>query len=259
MDEALYLPRDDLYQPTSLTQGPWSEGAQHGGPPAALLARAIEVEPTPVPMELVRLTIDLMRPVPLYPLAVDVEIIRPGKRVRLIRASLRHDEVEVARAIALQIRTDHVVVPESTESPPPGPENGAAPTWPQRWPSGYHDTAVDMRFVAGDPSSPGSATAWVRLKVPVVAGEEPTGVQRAAAAADFGNGISSVLDPAGFVYINPDLTVYLHRKPRGEWICLEATTTAQPSGIGLAESALYDTDGAVGHSLQGLLIGPTAP
>jgi hypothetical protein len=258
VDEALYLPRDGLYQPTRLTQGPWSKGAQHGGPPAALLARAIEAESTPLPMQLVRLTVELMRPVPLDPLTVDVEVIRPGKRVRLVRASLLHDDVAVASAIALQIRTDSVAVPESRERPPPGPDNGTAPTWPQRWPSGYHDTAVDMRFIAGDPSSPGPATAWIRLKVPVVAGEEPSGVQRAAAAADFGNGISSVLDPAGFVYINPDLTVYLHRKPRGEWICLEATTTGQPSGIGLAESALYDIDGAVGHSLQGLLIGPVA-
>lgn len=259
MDEALYLPRDGGYRPTGLTQGPWSEGAQHGGPPAALLARAIEAEPTPVPMHVVRITVELMRPVPLKPLTIDTEVIRPGKRVRLVAASLLHDGVQMAVGVALQIRSEDVAVDEPAGDTPPGPETGTSPSWPAVWPSGYHDTAVEMRFVSGDPTAPGPATAWIRLRVPVVAGEEPSGVQRAAAAADFGNGISSVLDPARFVYINPDLTVYLHREPAGEWIGLEAATTAQPSGIGLAESALHDVAGPVGRSLQGLLIAATSP
>ena len=101
---------------------------------------------------------------------------------------------------------------------------------------------------------------WFRLRVPVVGGEEPSPLQRVLVAADFGNGISSVLDYERFVFINPDLTIYLHRLPIGEWVCLEAVSRVEPQGIGLAESRLWDERGLIGRSLQSLLVDrPTAP
>jgi hypothetical protein len=88
-----------------------------------------------------------------------------------------------------------------------------------------------------------------------VAGEETRPVSRAAAAADFGNGVSWVLSRnAGYVFINPDLTVYLHRRPAGEWVCLEAITYAQPHGVGMAESRLWDDRGPIGRAVQSLLL-----
>jgi hypothetical protein len=56
------------------------------------------------------------------------------------------------------------------------------------------------------------------------------------------------------VFINPDLTIYLHRRPAGEWVCLEAITYAQPHGIGMAESRLWDERGPIGRSVQSLLL-----
>ena len=77
---------------------------------------------------------------------------------------------------------------------------------------------------------------------------------RVAAAADFGNGVSSVVDwNAGWVFINPDLTVYLHRLPVGEWVAVDAVTHASHRGLGYAEVALYDEEGRIGRSVQGLL------
>ena len=38
MADALFEPDGDRFVPGVLTRGPWSPGAQHGGPPAALLA-----------------------------------------------------------------------------------------------------------------------------------------------------------------------------------------------------------------------------
>jgi hypothetical protein len=94
----------------------------------------------------------------------------------------------------------------------------------------------------------------VRLAVPVVPGEEPTALQRVAAAADFGNGVSSELDFARYLFINPDLTVYLHRPAIGEWVCLDASTRIGVPGVGVSESGLWDLHGPIGRSLQSLLV-----
>jgi hypothetical protein len=111
-----------------------------------------------------------------------------------------------------------------------------------------------MRYVAGDFDRRGPATVWVRLAVPVVAGEEITPLQRVVAAADMGNGVSSELDFTQYLFINPDLTVYLHRPAIGEWVCLDASTTIGVPGAGVAQSALWDAHGPIGRSLQGLLV-----
>jgi hypothetical protein len=120
---------------------------------------------------------------------------------------------------------------------------------------------VEHRFVAGGFDRPGPATDWLRLRVPIIEGEAVSPLSRVAAAADFGNGISWVLSRLdGWGFINPDLTIYLHRLPIGEWVCLEAVSRVEPHGIGLAESRLWDERGLIGRSLQSLLVDrPTAP
>jgi hypothetical protein len=114
--------------------------------------------------------------------------------------------------------------------------------------------AMEFRNVSGHFAVPGPATAWLRLRVPVLAGEEPSPLQRVMAAADFGNGLSGILDFREYIYINPDLTVYLHRLPIGEWVCLEAVTDAGDKGVGIAQSRLWDGTGHIGRSIQSLLI-----
>ncbi len=115
-----------------------------------------------------------------------------------------------------------------------------------------------MRLVGGNPDALGPATAWIRLRVPVVAGRDPSPLQRVAAVADFGNGISSWLDPDTHTYINPDLTISVFRPAVGEWICLDARTWGG-GGVGMAESSLYDRDGRIGRAVQMLLLARRAP
>ena len=113
---------------------------------------------------------------------------------------------------------------------------------------------MELRVVAGTFADVGEATIWFRLAVPLVAGETPSPLQRVAAAADFGNGVSAALERGKYLFINPDLSVFLHRYPVGEWVALEAQTFAEAHGVGLAESALYDERGRIGRSLQSLLV-----
>jgi hypothetical protein len=91
--------------------------------------------------------------------------------------------------------------------------------------------------------------------VPLVAGEQTSPLARVAAAADFGNGVSWVLQRArGWQFINPDLTISLYRHPAGEWVCLEAATYVGSQGIGQAESVLWDEHGRLGRAMQSLLL-----
>jgi hypothetical protein len=100
----------------------------------------------------------------------------------------------------------------------------------------------------------GPATAWLRMRKPLVGGEEPTPLQRVLVAADVGNGISAELDYREFVFVNVELTVHLERMPAGEWIGVDAVTVAQPTGVATAESVLYDREGRIGRAAQSLVV-----
>jgi hypothetical protein len=220
---------------------------------AALLARAVERAPSLVPQQVARLTIDLLRPVPLTPLEVRTTVSRDGKRVSFVEASLLADGTEVARCAALRIRSADLPVPAEVvpgDAMPPG-EVGAGTEAIELGP--FNDRGVEIRFVEGGFHLAGPGVAWIRLRRPLVAGEEPTPLIRMAAAADLGNGLSSVLKQREWMYINPELTVHVARPPVGEWIGLRSTTYPGPHGAGLAESALYDATGRIGRATQSLL------
>jgi hypothetical protein len=208
---------DRTWMPTRLARGPWDPGACHGGAPAALIARELESVPAPVPARLARITVELLRPVPLVPLRMTTEVVRPGAKVGLLEATVsRADDGQVlVRARALRIRTAELDFDDHVEDPPPVPPGEVAAASPADMsPSGgadyeaYHNVAVEHRWASGRFGSPGPAWDWIRLRVPVVPGEVPTGWQRAMAAADFANGISAVVPWDGTsLFINPDLTV----------------------------------------------------
>ncbi len=259
--EPLFHTDGDRYVPTELTRSPWGPDSLHGGPVAALLAGLAERHELDVPVHLARTTFEILRPVPFEPLSAAVRTVRPGKKVQLIESVLTvaATEVEVCRAVTLRIRTSDVELPRSPVPDPPPPMPDTAPVGVA---SGayrsFHKDGVEMRWVQGRFEDEGPAVVWIRLPGPVVDDEPPSAVQRVMAAADFGNGVSRELPFAtaggGYLFINPDLTVYLHRPPVGEWICLDARTHLSAVGTGLAESALSDDHGRVGRSVQSLLV-----
>ena len=259
MADAVFLPRaDGRFEATELARGPWDPEAQHGGAPAALLMAAFEALPAPEDLLISRVTYEFMRTIPLGELEVRAEVVRPGRRVQLLEASvLAPDGPELIRARALQIRRadpDGTAIPE----PPPaaGPDDGH-PDFPRSLPRElpvFGADAMEMSLVDGEFGEPGPATAWFRLKLPLVEGQENTPLQRLAAAADFGNGIGSILPWGEWLFINPDLTLYVERAPAGEWICLQAQTRIADGGVGVAEGILYDRVGRVGRATQALLV-----
>jgi hypothetical protein len=255
--DALYTPDGERYVPTGLTRGPWDPQAQHGGPPAALCVREIERCPSVVPMQLARLTIELFRPVPLTPLTLRHEIVRDGKRLQVVDVSVEADGLEVARARGLRIRaTDTTTIgPVATndvwDEPPPSPESGWVFGARGEKVDGFYRAIEHRRF---DKRTGHRREAWMRLLVSVVAGEEPSPVQRLAAVADAGSGISVPLDFRAVLQINAELTLHVLREPEGPWIGLAARTILGTGGVGQSDTILFDQSGRVGSSLQSLLV-----
>jgi len=261
--DAVFHLDGDLAVPTELARGPWSPLAMHGGAPAALIARAVERH-DPSPANFVgRLTIELLRPVPLLPLELDVRTIRPGKKVQWIAVTITADGTEVVRATALRVRTDpalRLAVPEPPAPAIPPPSESSTLVldlsdrgWGEQSEFGF-GRVFELRQSLGSFRTVGPAAMWFRLVVPIVAGEEPSPLQRVAAAADFGNGISALFDDGAHSFINADLTISLHRLPDGEWVGIDSVTHASPDGVGTAESVLLDERGRLGRTLQTLLM-----
>jgi hypothetical protein len=253
--DCFYESDGDRYVATELTRGPWDPDAQHAGPPAALLGRELERLEEADEFQICRLSFEIMRSVPIAPLRAEARIVRPGRRVQLIEATLSDSDGEVMRARGWRLRPAPVELPPLPALEPPVPVDDAEPRefLPTGQDVGYH-TAMDYRFVAGAFLEPGPATVWMRLRQPLVDAETPSPLQRVLTAADSGNGVSATLDWRRFLFINVDLNVHLERMPSGEWICLDAVTLPQANGVGTAESLLLDERGRIGRALQTLLI-----
>lgn len=256
MPDAVFLGGEEgRFTATELARGPWDPRSQHGGAPAALLAGAFEKLSPDEDLALARITYEFLRPVPLGELALSAQVARPGRRIQLLEGAIEsNDGTEVVRARALRIRRADFESAPTSSPPPPGPSAGRVGDFVKPDGEMFATDAMEIRFVAGGFYERGPATAWFRLARPLIAGEQTSSLQRLAAAADFGNGISSEEAWDRHLFINPDLTLYIEREPVGEWICLEARTHLIKGGIGLAHSTLYDERGRVANASQALLV-----
>ncbi len=256
MTESFFLPRgEDTWLATEHTRGPWDPAAQHGGPPSALLGRAVQRCAPRDDVIVARFTCEILGPIPVGELTVRARVARPGRSVELLEAEASAGGRAVARASAWRVlRASSPEVP-SRAAPPPALPDPAPVAFPDAWRDGYL-SAVEWRPARGNFGSPGPAAVWGRLRYPLVAGEETGPLERLLAIADSGSGAAGELDITHWHFINPELTVHLHREPAGEWICLDAHTTISPGGAGLAMTALSDLAGPVGVAAQSLLIAP---
>ena len=235
--------------------GPWDPRMQHGSAPAALVVWAAERLPTPVPMSIARVTIDLMRPVPVAPLTIESEVLREGRKIQLCGIRLLADGVAVVSASVLKIKSQPQTLPDDVKDEPvtlPSPEqsvveDGHAATSP-------FVRSVAMRAARGRFGVAGAGAIWFRVETPLIAGHAVSQAMRAVVAADFSNGAASTLDFRQWTFINADLTVNFARQPVGEWILLDGESWIGPDGAGLAMSRLADAQGYFGRAVQSLVI-----
>lgn len=235
--------------------GPWSPTMQHGSAPAALVTWAAEQIPTPAPMQIARVSIDLMRPVPVAPLTFATEVLREGRKIQLCEVRLLAEGVVVVRATILKIRRDAATLPADiadVQVTLPGPD-ASRPIEPA-FSSSPFVAAVSMRAALGDFGVQGPGAIWYSAIRPMVEGTAISQAVRAVVAADFCNGTSAALDFREWTFINADLTVSMARMPVGEWILLDAESAIGPDGAGLAIARLADIKGYFGRAVQSLVI-----
>jgi hypothetical protein len=235
--------------------GPWDATMQHGSAPAALVTWAAEAIPTAVPMQIVRVSIDLMRPVPVAPLSIETEVLREGRKIQLCAIRLLANNVGVVRATVLKVRADSLPLPAditdaAIDVPPPDQGTPMEPRFARNpFMSGLSVSAVRGGFLHIGP-----AAIWYRVDRLIVEGAAISQMMRAVVAADFCNGTSSVLDFDKWTFLNADLTVSLARAPVGDWILLNAETWVGPDGAGIAAGRLGDVKGYFGRAVQSLVI-----
>jgi hypothetical protein len=253
--DSFYLPLgDDRWSATTHTTGPWDPRFQHGGPPSALLGRAVERCAAREDMVVARMTVEILGPVPVGELAVRSRVARPGRSVELVEAVLSTGGRDVARAAAWRLLRTTRTVASRAPAAAPLPAS-ASDVLAEGWVDGYL-SAVEWRFADGRFGTPGPATAWTRLRHPLVPDEPNSPLTRVLSVADSGNGLSSELDVVTWHFINPELTVHLHREAVGEWVCVDARTAISEGGAGLATTTLSDLHGPIGVGAQSLLVAP---
>jgi acyl-CoA thioesterase len=261
---AYYLPGPGgAFEPTLATESPWSSDAQHGGPPTALLAHVMRTRLHVDGMRIARITNEFLGSIPRVPLTAEAAVIRDGRRIRLVEASLLADGKPVAIARAWQIATSGGGAGSHDPGiPAEGLTAATAPPLPdamaQKYFSGFRNwgygESVEWRWVRGSYDSAGEAVVWARPRIPLLAGEPMHPLDRALVIADSANGVSSALNPREWLFIPPAITVTLHRYPEGDWVYLAATSTLAADGLGSTLGTLGDRDGQIGSVAQPLLV-----
>ncbi|MDM0104587.1 thioesterase family protein [Variovorax sp. J22R24] len=257
---AVFTRDGDTWLPGSLARGPWDPRAQHGGAPSALLAHIAESAMPEPGWQLARLSVELVRPVPIAPLTAR-HAVQPSRSTTRVTVDLHAGDTLVARAHGLLLRAQPLSLPAGLPGWSPAMLSPLPPNCEDRvripgLPDGeyFHRMAVESRVAHGDPARPGPAAAWFRLIVPLVQGAPTSPAMRVAAAADFGNGLSWILAPERYLFANADLSVHLHRLPVGEWVGLASETHADAGGAGMTLSRLYDEQGPIGVAVQTLVL-----
>jgi hypothetical protein len=252
---AIYRVDGNRVETSPKSAGPWDASMQHGSAPAALVTWAAEAIPTAAPMQIVRVTLDLMRPVPVAPLTYETEVLREGRKIQLCAVRLLANGVAVVRATVLKVRADSLPLPAeiadaAIDVPPPDQGTPMEPPFSQN----PFVTGLSVSAVRGGFLKLGPGAIWYRIDRPIVEGAAISQMMRAVVAADFCNGTSSTLDFHKWTFLNADLTVSLARPPVGDWILLNAETWIGPDGAGIAAGRLGDSKGYFGRAVQSLVI-----
>jgi hypothetical protein len=265
--DALYLREGDAFVGTGATKGSWYDNGQAGGAVLALLGHVLEDVPTLTPMTISRLTVDIVRPVPLgEPLYVDHEVLREGKRIQLVELSVRSADDVTTHARALRLRDEDIREPDgrprsssainpSTRLPPPSAFNSV---------EDLPDVADFLIHGAELRQSPepidGQHALWIRLRVPVVAGEAVRPTSLAVLPFDMVN-LLGVEPGDGHAHriINPDVSGHVTRAPVGEWVAVTGNTYfAHAVGHGMSIGVLSDAAGVYGLTSTSQLVGTRA-
>jgi hypothetical protein len=246
---AFFTPSDHGLEPHADARGPWAEDMMHGRLLAGLAAWAIERDHGDSDFVPARLTVDLYKNPTMETTSVSTQVVRAGRRVRAVDATMHVGGVEVARASTLWLRASDVDdddAPHTAAWDAPAPD--AAPV--------EFGGAFEVRGIGGRAfGAPMPRRSWLRDTNALVAGEPMSPFVRAALAADFASPLANS-HPSGLDFINADLTLHLGRLPEGDWIGIEAVDRVATRGVSVAYCRFHDAAGPIGWSTVCAVLNP---
>lgn len=242
------------FTPTGHVQGAWVAHEQHMAPVGGLIIHALEHHEPREDLQLSKITFEILGQIPLGETTVDVEVVRPGRTIELMAATLSVEGRPVVRATAWRLmRVDTTAVEGGYPAPLPDPET--VPVWDgaKLWGGGYI-SSLEIRLMPE--SRPGHGRAWIKTPYNLVAGHPSSPTAEFCKLIDTANGIATRVNPREWMFPNTDLSIHLFRNPAGPWVGFDTTVVFGPSGTGLTSSTLFDVNGAVGRAEQILTVRP---
>jgi acyl-coenzyme A thioesterase PaaI-like protein len=242
-----FVSESDTFVPNEIAQGGW--GPTLGGQVVGgLMARAVEQKRADVDLVPARFTVDILRRVATEPVQVHADVVRVGKRMQAIDATMTQRGEIVARASTLYLRRSQqpAELPWTTSiSMPPTPEepDRLDDSKPMLITAFGRDTDTAGRGFEWQHDGP--KYAWLREIRALVDDEETTPFVRAALAVDVTASITG-FSTAGLGFINADFTLTLCRLPEGPYIGLAALTHYSADGIATGTASLFDATGPIG-------------
>jgi hypothetical protein len=257
---AYFLPDGDAFRPTAIARGPWGETIS-GNYVGGLLGHAVEHAAIEPGLQPARLTVDLLRPVAMAPLEARTDVVRQGRRLKLVHAELVQSGVVVARASALLLRRGEQPpgdVWSSTIAMPPRPAEPEGPldaVTMMVWTYGKDPDVAGLSFDLTEWGHDGPKYVWLRDRKQLIEGEPMTPFARAAMAGDVASSLTHY-GTAGLYFINADYTVTLSRLPVGPDIGLAALTHSSHDGVATGSAAMFDAQGPIGTATATALANP---
>ena len=242
------------YRPTEHAQGAWSPQEQHMAPVSGLLVHALERHDPRPDLQWSRISFDILGMIHHDTTTVTTRTLRPGRTIELVEAVASAGGRDVVRATAWRLATSDTSSVAGVEAEAlPAPESLEPWDGMRHWGGGFIDS-LEFRAVPGGRA--GRRAAWVHTEHPLVAGEESSELAGWAGLLDTANGIALRQSPQEWLYPNVDLTLHLHRIPRGGWVGLDTAVSWGPEGLGQTSSVVHDVHGPVGTVEQSLTIRP---
>ncbi len=248
---------DSTFRATEHVGGAWNVDEQHIAPALGLLTHCVERDHArrrDDGLVIGRLSFDILGTVPIGVVETTVEVVRAGRTIELVQATLSHGGRAIVLLRAWLMQTGDTETVSATSLPGIGAATSFVPWDPTTvWPGGYIASAEVRR----DQVEPGRAAYWVRTAVPLISGERSSVLANAAVLFDIANGMTVRADPRTLAFPNLDLTVHLFAHPRTEWLGFDTAVSFGANGIGLTHSVIHDEIGPIGASSQILTLRST--
>lgn len=258
MPQESYFTRidDHTFDSNIHTQGAWNTNEQHVAPSFGLLVHEVERDRDARrddAIAVTRASFDIYGTYTLDPVTISTRVLRPGRTIELVEASLEQNgRAAIVGRLWLMRGYDTSAFAANELSPIPGHDSMVDASFAKDWPG----AAVQSIDAVQIEEHPGRAISWTRPKVALVSDEPVSDLARFTGLFDFANGLTPRARPEEVLFPNLDLTVHYLRAPSGQWLGYDTTVSYSAYGTGLTHTVLHDDDGPFAVQSQGLTVRP---